>query len=84
MDASAFTGTQVNYYAICHRKLWLFSRDIEMERKHEAVQIGRLLSEESYAREPPDDRALGFPTGDLRLARDANAMKFGLRGRERQ
>ena len=51
MDAPQFTGTQVNYYAICHRKLWLFSRDIEMEREHEAVQIGRLLSEESYRRE---------------------------------
>jgi CRISPR-associated exonuclease Cas4 len=46
-----FTGTQVNYYAICHRKLWLFSRGVEMERENENVQIGKLLGEQSYSRE---------------------------------
>jgi len=46
-----FTGTQLNYYGICHRKLWLFSRGVEMERENENVQIGKLLSEQSYKRE---------------------------------
>lgn len=45
-----FTGTQVNYFGICHRKLWLFSNGVEMERENENVQIGKLLSEESYSR----------------------------------
>lgn len=45
-----FTGTQVNYFAICRRKLWLFSNGVEMEREHENVQLGKLLSEESYSR----------------------------------
>ena len=45
-----FTGTQVNYYAICHRKLWLFSHGVEMERENENVQIGKLVGEGSYSR----------------------------------
>ena len=51
MDKPSFTGTQVNYYAVCKRKLWLFTRNIEMERENENVQIGKLLDEESYKRE---------------------------------
>lgn len=46
-----FTGTQVNYYAVCKRKLWLFSHDIQMERENENVQIGKLVGQESYKRE---------------------------------
>jgi CRISPR-associated exonuclease Cas4 len=51
MDATQFTGTQVNYYAVCKRKLWLFSHDIEMERENDNVQLGRLLDQQSYKRE---------------------------------
>jgi CRISPR-associated exonuclease Cas4 len=46
-----FTGTQVNYYAVCKRKLWLFSHDIEMERENENVQLGRLIGQDTYKRE---------------------------------
>ena len=45
-----FTGTQINYYFVCHRKLWLFSRDIRFESENEYVQLGRLLDETSYKR----------------------------------
>lgn len=52
MESSIYiTGTEVNYYFICHRKLWLFSRQIHMEHESEAVQIGRLIHEHSYERE---------------------------------
>lgn len=51
MNTPIFTGTQVNYYVVCHRKLWLFTRKIELERENENVQIGKLLDEESYKRE---------------------------------
>jgi len=44
------TGTQVNYYLICHRKLWLFSHNISMEHTSEAVEIGSLVHEYSYER----------------------------------
>lgn len=44
------TGTQVNYYLICHRKLWLFSHNINMEHTSETVEIGALVHEHSYER----------------------------------
>ena len=49
-----FTGTQVNYYFICHRKLWLFSHNIGMEKESEDVAIGKLLHETSYRRMEKD------------------------------
>src|SRR4028119_2330924 len=51
MSLPQFTGTQVNYYAICHRKLWLFSHGVQMERENENVQIGKLIGDNSYKRE---------------------------------
>jgi CRISPR-associated exonuclease Cas4 len=46
-----YTGTQVNYYMVCPRKLWLFSHQIEMERNSDLVQLGRLLHDHTYSRE---------------------------------
>jgi CRISPR-associated exonuclease Cas4 len=51
MSLPEFTGTQVNYYAICHRKLWLFSHGVQMERENENVQVGKLIGESTYKRE---------------------------------
>lgn len=48
IKALQFTGTQVNYLAVCHRKLWLFSHDITMEHQNDAVTLGRLLDESTY------------------------------------
>ncbi|VEN72990.1 CRISPR-associated exonuclease Cas4 [Candidatus Desulfarcum epimagneticum] len=45
-----FTGTQINYYFVCRRKLWLFSKDIRFESENEYVQLGRLIDEHSYKR----------------------------------
>jgi CRISPR-associated exonuclease Cas4 len=45
-----YTGTQMNYYFVCHRKLWLFSRGIQMEQESDVVFQGKLLSEDSYER----------------------------------
>ncbi|HED03262.1 MAG TPA: CRISPR-associated protein Cas4 [Candidatus Fraserbacteria bacterium] len=46
----AYTGTQVNYFLVCPRKLWLFSHDLTMEDSSELVELGRLIHETSYAR----------------------------------
>lgn len=46
-----FTGTQINYYFVCRRKLWLFSHRLEMEHTSDAVYMGKLIHEESYQRE---------------------------------
>jgi CRISPR-associated exonuclease Cas4 len=42
------TGTQFNYYLICHRKLWLFANGINMEHTSDAVYQGKLIHENSY------------------------------------
>lgn len=42
------TATHINYYHICHRKLWLFSNGINMEHTSEMVADGKLLHESSY------------------------------------
>ena len=46
------TGTQINYYFICHRKLWLFSNGIQMEHNSELVEMGKLIHETSYSDRP--------------------------------
>jgi CRISPR-associated exonuclease Cas4 len=43
-------GTEVNYYLICQKKLWLYSHGIEMEQLSDRVDLGRHLHEESYPR----------------------------------
>ena len=45
-----FTGTQVNYFFVCRRKLWLLSHDLEMEEKSDLVLLGKLLHETGYKR----------------------------------
>jgi len=45
-----FTGTQVNYFFVCKRKLWLFSHGLEMEETSDLVLLGKLLHERGYAR----------------------------------
>jgi len=46
-----YTGTQVNYFFVCHRKLWLFTRDITFENENEAVRMGRLIDSYAYPRQ---------------------------------
>ena len=43
-------GTEVNYYFICHRKLWFFNHGIGMENENENVSIGKLIHSTSYSR----------------------------------
>lgn len=46
------TGTQLNYYFVCKRKLWLFSHNIDLESDSDLVLMGKLLHEHSYKRKP--------------------------------
>lgn len=45
------TGTLVWYYSICHRQVWLMSRQLVPEQENDNVVIGRWLHEQSYSRE---------------------------------
>jgi len=42
------TGTHINYYFICHRKLWLFSNGITMEHASDLVYEGKMIHETTY------------------------------------
>jgi CRISPR-associated exonuclease Cas4 len=50
-ESPKYTGTQVNYYMVCHRKLWLFCHHLEMEQESDLVQLGKVIHETSYERE---------------------------------
>lgn len=43
-------GLHIQYYAVCKRKLWLYSRQISFETEHERVIEGTLLHEDAYKR----------------------------------
>lgn len=45
-----YTGSQINYYFVCKRKLWLFSHNIELESDSDLVKLGKLLHENKYKR----------------------------------
>ncbi len=45
------TGTQISYYFICQRKLWFFSRNLEMEHSSDTVSLGKFISDSTYERE---------------------------------
>lgn len=41
-------ATLINYYLLCHRKMWLHAHAIRMEHTSELVYEGKLIGEESY------------------------------------
>lgn len=41
-------GIKFNYYFICKRKLWLFSKGISMEESNDRVQQGKVIHQYSY------------------------------------
>jgi len=49
-ESLSFSGSQVNYYFVCKRKLYLFSHHIELENESDLVLLGKLLHENSYKR----------------------------------
>ncbi|NOU45913.1 MAG: CRISPR-associated protein Cas4 [Bacteroidales bacterium] len=46
------TGTHFNYFQVCHRKLWLFANNIQMEHNSELVLEGKLIHETTYPQRP--------------------------------
>lgn len=52
--AVRITGVKIDYYHICHTKLWLFSHNITLEAGYENVEIGKQLHEDRYKRDGKD------------------------------
>lgn len=50
------TGTLIWYYYICKREVWLMARQITPFQEHPFIELGRLISEESFSREKKDIR----------------------------
>lgn len=42
------TATLVNYYLLCHRKMWLHAHAIRMEHTSDIVYEGKLIGETTY------------------------------------
>jgi CRISPR-associated exonuclease Cas4 len=45
------TGTLIWYYYICPREVWLMARELVPDQEDPFIEIGRILSGESYKRE---------------------------------
>lgn len=56
------TGNLINAYYICHRKLWLFSHQINPPVDNFYLDIGRLIGEESYSRSKKE-----VQTGNIKI-----------------
>lgn len=50
LESPTYTGTQINYYFVCKRKLWYFSNDLSMEHNCDSVSLGKQIHEKSYQR----------------------------------
>lgn len=44
----SLAATHINYFFICHRKLWLFANGINMEHTSDTIAEGKLIGETSY------------------------------------
>ena len=50
------TGTQIAYYFLCERKLWLFTYKIDMEHNSDIVAMGKFISDTTYERKKHEIR----------------------------
>lgn len=58
--AAVITGTQIHYYHLCHRKLWLFSNGIQMEQSSSLVAEGKFIHETTYTKRSDRFKELDF------------------------
>ena len=54
------TGTQVHYYHLCKRKLWLFSNGVQMEQDSTLVAEGKFIHETTYGQRADKYKELDF------------------------
>lgn len=52
MNFMSLTATHINYFFICHRKLWLFAAGVTMEHTSDAVAEGKFIGETTYPQRP--------------------------------
>jgi CRISPR-associated exonuclease Cas4 len=63
-------ATLINYYLLCHRKMWLHYHAIRMEHTSEIVYEGKLIGEESYPQRAEKNQeveiSFSLPSGEGR------------------
>jgi CRISPR-associated exonuclease Cas4 len=47
-EALRTNGIKVNYWVVCHRKVWLYAKGVRLEPLSDRVALGRLLHERAY------------------------------------
>ncbi|MBE3577935.1 MAG: CRISPR-associated protein Cas4 [Limnochordales bacterium] len=47
-DRLRTNGIKLHYWAVCHRKVWLYAKGLRMEPLSDRVALGRLLHERVY------------------------------------
>lgn len=52
------SATLINYYHLCHRKLWLHAKNLRMEHVSDTVAEGKLLEQTAYQQRPKKWREL--------------------------
>lgn len=59
------TATAISYLHICHRKLWLFARNIQLEHTSDAVYEGKVIGETTYRNRP--DKGSELAIGRIKI-----------------
>ena len=54
------TGTKIQYFHLCKRKLWLFSNGIQMEQDSALVAEGKFIHETTYTQRASKYKELDF------------------------
>lgn len=53
---TSLTGTQINYYFICKRKMWLAAHNITFEAGSDLVKLGKIVHNDTYKRKRQEIR----------------------------
>ena len=61
------TGTLIWYYYICPREVWLMAREMNPNQEDPFIEIGRIISNESYKREKKEIRLEGMVIDLLKI-----------------
>ena len=67
------TGTLIWYYYICPREVWLMSRELIPDQEDPFIEIGKILSGETYKREKKEIRLEGM-TIDVLKSKEGNII----------
>lgn len=59
------TATQIAYYHLCHRKLWLHANEIRMEHTSHAVAEGKQIEESAYQRRAKKWKEISVEQGKI-------------------